>query len=380
MTSRRHFLASATAVALTGCAARHPLIAPVPSPPPIDPLDPNGAGSLKAHAAARGFLFGCAVDIALLGRDEGYARLVREQSAILVAENSMKFAQMRPGPDRFHFEAADALLAFAETNHMKLRGHNLCWHKDLPSWFAGYATAENARELLRNHIETVVSRYAGRMHSWDVVNEAVSLADKRPDGLRKSAWLDLIGEDYIELAFGTARQADPEALLTYNDYGIEGEDDNSGKKRAAVLMLLRRLKARNVPIDAMGIQSHIRAGSACGTGLRDFMAQCRALNLQIFISELDVNDQKLAPDIPTRDAAVAESYGKYLDLVLAEPSVRAVLTWGITDRKTWLNGQDARADHEQERCLPFGLLNGQNDAPKPAFFAMRNSFDGRKRI
>ncbi len=118
-------------------------------------------GSLKAHAAAAGFLYGCAVDIALVQRDASYSRLVREQAGILVGENTMKWAPLRPAPDQFYFDKADALVAFAEENRVKVRGHNLCWHRQLPAWFAGYATPANASDLLRTHIEKVARTLRG---------------------------------------------------------------------------------------------------------------------------------------------------------------------------------------------------------------------------
>jgi endo-1,4-beta-xylanase len=332
-----------------------------------------GPGSLKAHAAARGFLSGCAVNTKLLAEDEAYAALIRQQANIVVAENAMKWAPLRPAIDTFRFDEADALLAFAEKNKMKVRGHNLCWHRQLPAWFAAQATTANARQLLTSHIERVAGRYAGRMHSWDVVNEGVLVTDGRPDSLRNSPWLRLVGEDYIEVAFKTAREADPQALLTYNEYGIEGEDEASEKKRVAVLILLRRLTARRVPLDAVGIQSHITAGHTYGAGLAAFIAAARGLGLQVFLTEMDGNDREWPADDAVRDAAVAEACGAYLDLALRDPAVRAVLTWGITDRATWLNSEDARPDKLPERCLPFD----REDKPKEAFFAMRNAFDKR---
>lgn len=369
---RRDFLQLGAAAALTGCARPKVL---APAAPLLD--ETTGPGSLKAHAAAKGFLSGCAVDIALLQRDASYARLVREQASIIVGENTMKWAPLRPAPDAFSFEQADALVAFAEQNRMKVRGHNLCWHRQLPAWFAGYATPANASDLLRAHIEKVAGRYAGRMHSWDVVNEAVFLGDGRPDGLRESPWLQLAGESYIELAYRAAREADPQALLVYNDYGMEGEDEGSRRKRAAVLLLLRRLRTRNVPLDGVGIQAHLSAGGTYGAGMRDFIQQARELQLQVMITEMDVNDRSLPAQISQRDAEVASAYRSYLDLVLRDPAVRVVVTWGITDRKTWLNSEDSRADHLPERCLPFGVVGGLNDAPKPAFYAIRAAFDGR---
>jgi endo-1,4-beta-xylanase len=334
----------------------------------------GGEVSLKAAAGAHGRLFGCAVDIGQLRRDDSLRELVMEQANILVAENGMKWEPLRPAVDRFDFVASDALVDFAEQHGMKVRGHNLCWHRQLPSWFAGAATPANARDLLTKHIETVAGRYAGRMHSWDVVNEAILPGDKQPNGLRLSPWLTLAGPEYIELAFRTARKADPKALLAYNEYGIEAEDAKSEAKRAAVLTLLRGLQAKQVPLDALGIQSHIQYGQRYGKGLTDFMAAVRGMGLKIFITEMDVNDRELAEDAAVRDEAVAALYGSYLDVVLAEPAVTCVLTWGITDRHTWLNGEDARADHLPERCLPFGEVDGRPDVAKPAFFAMRKAF------
>jgi endo-1,4-beta-xylanase len=347
--------------------------APQPAPPAAPDDQVIGVGSLREHAAKRGFLYGCAVDTGLLARDAAYATLVREQANIVVAENAMKWSALRPTIDTYRFDEADALVAFAEANHMKVRGHNLCWHRQLPAWFASEATVGNARGLLTGHIQQVAERYAGRMHSWDVVNEAILVSDGRADGLRDSPWLRLIGPDYIELAFQTARQVDPQALLTYNEYGIEAEDEASDHKRAAVLILLRRLKARNVPLDAVGVQAHITAGKTYGPGLLSFMAAVRGLGLQIFLTEMDVNDRALPAENAMRDLAVARAYGDFLDTVLHEPFVRAILTWGITDRATWLNGENARPDKLPERCLPFD----REGVAKKAFFAMRTSFDRR---
>ena len=369
--TRREFtrMAGAAAFAATGCMKRQVTANPLTATPGY-----RGENSLKAHAAMHGFLYGCAVDTRALAGDEGYAQLVREQANIVVAENAMKWGSLRPTPETWNFTDADLLVKFAEEHRMKVRGHNLCWHRQLPKWFDGYATAGNARSLLTGHIETVAGRYAGRMHSWDVVNEAVLVSDGRADGLRSSQWLKLIGEDYIELAFCTARNADPQALLAYNDYGIEAEDEASARKRAAVLTLLRRLKARHVPIDAVGVQSHLEVGAGYGAGLRDFMAAAREMDLQVFVSEMDVNDGKLPAEVVARDRAVAATYADYLKLVLQEPAVRVVLTWGLTDRLTWLNSEDARADKLPERCLPFDN-EGQ---PTPCFFAIRNQFDQRR--
>jgi endo-1,4-beta-xylanase len=337
--------------------------------------DVVGAGSLGVHGTAHGLLYGCAVNVDALSKDSAYAALVREQCRIVVAENAMKWGALRPAAERFDFEQADALVAFAEANRMKIRGHNLAWHRDNPKWFDRVATTANARDLLVSHIETVAGRYAGRMHSWDVVNEAIDVGDGRADGLRNSSWLRLAGEEYIELAFKTAREADPQALLTYNDYGIEAETHTGEQKRAAVLELLRRMLARRAPVDAVGVQSHISAGGdgRYGAGLMRFIAEVRELGLQVFITEMDVNDRALATDVAVRDAAVAAAYRRYADLVLNDAAVKMVLTWGITDRYTWLNQEGGRTDGKPERPLLFDAAG----RAKAAFYALRDAFDGR---
>ena len=373
--SRRNFLRNtgglgiAAIPGLASCAHRQPAAAAANVAPSF-----LGADSLKAHAAARGFLYGSAVDMHALKTDEAYRHLIESQCNIVVAENAMKWGPLRPSIDTYNFTEADELVAFAEANHMKVRGHNLCWHRSLPPWFTQQATPENARRLLTEHVAHVAGRYAGRMQSWDVVNEAVDVKDGRSDGLRDSPWLKLVGADYIEVAFRAAREADPQALLTYNDYGIEGDDNGSQAKRIAVLTLLRRMRARHVPLDAVGIQSHITADKQYGPGLKEFMAAARDMGLQIFVTEMDVNDRALPADIAARDQAVAETYGSYLKMMLQEPAVRAVLTWGITDSLTWLNHEDSRKDGLPERCLPFSADN----LPTKAFFATREAFDSRR--
>lgn len=316
---------------------------------------PADLPTLREAAEQQNFLVGTAVAINPLRTDTAYRQLIQQQANIVVAENAMKFGPMRPGPDKFFFDDADTLFAFAESHGMKVRGHNFVWHRQLPAWFAGYATKQNAASLLTEHINTIGARYAGRVHSWDVVNEAIHLEDKLPGGLRNSPWYQLLGPEYLDLAFRTARKVDPKAMLCYNDYGIESEAPEQAAKREAVLALLRGLQQRSVPLDAVGIQSHIAAGGkhVYGPGLQQFISQVQAMGLKVLLTEMDVNDRDLPAALPARDEAVASSYSSYLNTALANPSVLALLTWGITDRYTWLNGEDSRADHQPERALPF---------------------------
>ncbi len=336
--------------------------------------DISGANSLRAHAEQHGLLVGCAVTPERLANDSRYAQLVATQANLLVAENAMKWKALRPAPDKFDFTAADAILTFADSHNQKLRGHNLCWHEALPDWFAATVTKDNARQILTKHIETVAGHFAGKLHSWDVVNEAIDPASPRADGLRVSPWLELAGEDYVDLAFQTARRADPKALLTYNDYGIELDTPKHVTKRAHVLALVQRLHKSSL-IDGVGVQSHLSAGDdISGTGLPDFVRKLRGMGLQVFVTELDVNTQKARGTADGGDAEVARIYLEYLTLMLAEPNVTAVLTWGITDRYTWLNSSKyARPDGQPQRPLPFDA----EYLPTLAFWAERAGLDSR---
>jgi endo-1,4-beta-xylanase len=380
--TRREFLAQAASVGVAaGLSAIPPMgcsqakAGPMMQPAAPTLNDVSGPRSLRASASAHGLLVGCAVNPDHLDGETDYARTVADQASILVPENAMKWAALRPNPTQYDFRKADDIVAFALSHEQKVRGHNLCWHESIPAWFAGTVTRDNAAQYLTQHIQTVAARYAGKLHSWDVVNEAVNLKDGRPDGLRNSPWLQLIGPSYLELAFRTAREADRTALLTYNDYGIELDTPEQIDNRGQVLVLVRRLKARSVPIDAVGIQSHLTAGDVPGPGLIRFIRELAAMDLQVFITELDVNDRKLPEEVSERDTGVARTYREYLTSVLAEPNVTALLTWGITDRYTWLNGSPhaSRADGKPERPLPFDY----DYNPKPAFFAERDAIATR---
>ena len=359
----------------------------------------TGANSLEAHAAARGLLYGAAVDPALLDVEgvakghstDAYTHAVAAQTGILVAENAMKWFALRPTADTFDFTQADRLMRFAKLTGKQVRGHNLCWHEGLPGWFRSTANKGNARELLTDHIRKVVGHFRGQIQSWDVVNEAIEEAvwygERRPDGLRMTPWLELIGPDYIELAFRTAAEADPQAKLTYNDYEIETDQPGETRKRAQVLALLLRLKARGVPIDAVGVQSHLRADNPkAGAGLQSFIREVGAMGLEVYITEMDVSCRGVEGGIAERDAVVSGVYRDYLDLVLAEPNVLLVLTWGLTDGESWLRDAwlmddwDKRSmwtkfnESRNQRPLPFD----DDFNPTPAFWTLRGALDGRK--
>lgn len=330
--------------------------------------------SLKYQAIASGLIYGAASSMKDLKNDQPFQTQFVRECQMLVSEWELKWDAVRPTPSTYNFAAGDWLVQFARSHGLLLRGHTLVWHW-LPQWFEQTVNRQNAERFLTEHITTVAKRYAGQVHSWDVVNEAIHLDDGRADGLRNTPWLQRLGPDYIEIAFRAAAKADPKALLVYNDYGLEYDNRDDEAKRSAVLKLLERLKSKNVPVHAFGMQSHLMGHEArLNPGkLRRFLSDVASLGLKILITELDVVDQNLPKDIVVRDRIVATAYERYLSVALDEPAVIAVITWGLSDRYTWLSRFYPRKDKLPVRSLP---LNDKLDR-KLAWSAIAQSFKGR---
>ncbi|HEY1721199.1 MAG TPA: endo-1,4-beta-xylanase [Magnetospirillaceae bacterium] len=332
---------------------------------------------MRDLATARGLLFGSAVATTYLDKDPAFAAVFVRECGVLVPEWEAKWAMVQPEPGLFDFSAANRLVAFAQKHEMVFRGHNLVWHLYNPEWLRGALKAEDARRVLESYIRRIVGQYRGAAQSWDVVNEAIEVKDGRADGLRQSIWLEAIGSDYIDLAFRIARAADPRAKLVYNDYGLDQSDVESLRKRSAVLDLLRGMRARGTPIDALGLQAHLWAGKPFdGQSLRRFISDVAALGLEVYVTELDVVDVNL-PDDGTRDAIVAQVTSDYLAAVLAEPVVKGVFTWGLSDKYSWLNTRSApwakRGDGKPERGLPLDA----DLRRKPMWGAIADAFTAR---
>ena len=329
--------------------------------------------SLKQLAASKQLIYGGATDHRILLNDPDFASSWTTECGILAPENDLKWKTLRPHPDEFDFTAGDWLLSFAQTHNLLMRGHTLVWHSALPDWFEETVNRQNAERFFINHIDVVSRHYAGKIHSWDVVNEAIDPSDDRSDQLRTTPWLNLLGTEYIDLAFRVAFEADPHALLTYNDYGIEYDTLQHDCKRAAVLKLLEKLKAQGTPIHAFGMQSHLFASETRfnPNKLRQFLTDVASLGLKILVTELDVADRYLPADIAVRDYMVAAAYEDYLNVVLDEPAVIAVVTWGLSDRYTWLAESQLRQDRLPVRPLPLDDKMNR----KLAWHAIARSFD-----
>lgn len=345
--------------------------------------------------------------------------LVKEHFNHVVAENEMKWQSLhpRPGSDGYDFTAADALVKFSDENGMHLAGHTLVWHSQTPNWVfegthppsdekaavAGYealtiatprtppagtnpprrpggfggfqpfnlsgprASREELLERMREHIHAVVGRYKGKVKVWDVVNEALS--DNGPAVLRHSPWSAIIGPDFIAKAFEYAHEADPDAILRYNDYGLENPE-----KRRKLVVLIQALQAQKVPVMAIGTQAHCNVGTTF-EAMDQSLTEMASLGLPIHVTELDVNtsargQQGTGADIAANAAAtqggqvsdadkkLADAYeGLFKAFMKHEKSIEIVTFWGVNDAVSW---------RSQGKPL---LFDGTN-TPKPAFDAV----------
>ena len=375
-TMRLFYSPSASLLGLTLTFLATPLWADTVSP----------TAPLRDHAAAHGAFYGCAVPYG--ANDTPFYEAVALECGMLTPENATKMDTTRPTATTWNWSQADDLYNKAVAAHMPYRFHNFVWHNALPGWVNSTVNAGNARQFMANHIYQSMQHFKGKnVHSWDVVNEAVETNDGgRTDGLRNSIWMKLIGEDYLDFAFRTAAQYNtvPGSLLVYNDYGIEENNSWAEARRQTTLRMLKGLVARGVPIDALGVQAHLYAPSAANefAPFRIFLGEVTKLGLKVIISELDVSEHNLAPrDVPTRDAAIANTYRAFLDVALSNPNVIGVQTWGLEDKYSWMQVPaftwGYRADGLQSRSLVLGDLAGQRLQRKPSWFAIRDAFTNR---
>ena len=332
--------------------------------------------TLKSAAAAAGVVFGAnARDIALIQQYPDLAALMAQQCALVESGHDFQWSNLRPNPTSFDFSRTDAWMAWARRRGLRVAECHLVWHGGQPRWLKKYLTPQNARDMMTQHISTVVGRYAGKMYSWVVVNEAIHPADGRSDGLRSDDWLQNAGSDYIDLAFHTAAQADPNAILVYNDDGMEYDTPTGLRKRELVLNLLRGMKSRGVPVHALGMQGHL-GGFAQGfsaPGYAGFLREVSSLGLKLFITELDLADVRLGSDDATRDSLSAKGYDGFLSTALQNTNLTTVITWSLADKYNWRNAWTpggSSASGQSFRGLPFGA----NLEPTPVFDAMVSAF------
>ena len=355
---------------------------------------PSEAESLRQIAASKGINYGGFPQRAYseFVRDTKFKNTFLREYGLIVGG----FFGVTVGPfgkNIYDFQQTDPFLKFAVEHNLIFRGHPIIWNEFNSPWLvekfkASDTTTAEIDRIFVEHITTLTRRHAGKVHSWDVVNEAINVDDGRADNLKdptKSGvrgekyptWLNYLGPDYIERAFRIAHEADPQAVLTYNDNGLVYSNafgsSWEGKRRQAILKLLERLKKKGTPIHALGIQSHLeghRNREFDANKFRNFLKDVASMGLKIIISELDVIDSELPKNIIARDRLVAESYYQYLSVVLDEPAVTTVVNWGLSDRYTWISGFSPRKDRLEVRPLLFD----KQYLRKPAWKAVARAF------
>lgn len=330
------------------------------------------------------FYIGAALNRAqILGTDSVSSPLVTSQFNTITGENCMKWDSIHPQPDKYDFALADSFVALGERNKMFIIGHCMVWHAQVPQWVfedsAGNALSRDSLlQRMRNHILTVMGRYKGRVHGWDVVNEALN-----EDGtLRQSKWLQIIGEDYIQKAFEYAKEADPSAELYYNDYNIE-----QPAKRQGAIKLLKDLQAKGVKIDGVGIQGHYHLDTPSLEDIDKSIDEYSKLGLKVMFTEFDINVLPRPENLSGADVSqkfemtkesnpypdslpdsvqqvLAKRYADMFEIFLKYKSVSRVTFWSITDKESWLNNWPINGRTN------YPVLFDRDGKPKQAFYSV----------
>jgi endo-1,4-beta-xylanase len=327
------------------------------------------------------------------GKDAAALALIEEQFNSITPENFLKWEFVHPQPDRYNFEPADQFVALGEKNKMFIVGHTLVWHNQTPKWVFEDGTGNPAdRETLlkrmRDHIDAVAGRYKGRINGWDVVNEAID-----DDGaLRKTKWMEIIGNDYLQKAFECAREADPNAELYYNDFNMWKKGKVDG-----VIRLVRDLQSKGIRVDGIGMQGHWGLDYPPLDEAEAAIQAFSSLGVKVMITELDVNvlpnpGQWRGADIslnfelqkqlnPYADAlpdsmqqVLARRYGEFFTLFHKHrDKISRVTFWGVHDGQSWLNNWPVRGRTN------YPLLFDRHCQPKPAFEAVIQTVQTKKR-
>lgn len=332
--------------------------------------DFDSTKGLKDYYAAY-FPIGVAVSPRALKTDE--ADLILQHFNSLTPENAMKMGPIHPKENEYYWKDADSIIAFAQRHKLKVRGHTLLWHNQTPDWlFVDMGQRVNKEVLLKrlkDHITTVATRYKGKIYAWDVVNEAIS--DMRDEYLRNSLYQQIIGEEYIAKAFQWAHEADPDALLFYNDY-----NEISPVKREKIYRLVKSLKEAGVPIHGVGLQGHWAVNEPSRGQLDSTIKRFADLGLKVQITELDISVYPKEHDARERrleDANTAltkereqqqlEVYKMSFDLFRKYRHVISGVTfWNISDRHSWLDNFPVKGRKD------YPLLFDSNLRPKRAYW------------
>jgi len=367
-----------SAVALLGGQVAGPAVA-ADSTPAAHSSHANHypADSLRALAARVGLRIGTAVNPDLLGTNAKYTQITAKQYSSLTPENAMKWESVEPTRGTYTWAQADKVVAFAEAHKQLVRGHTLVWHSQLPKWLSpdgstSTFSSDELKAILKKHIQDEAGRYRGRIWQWDVVNEAFN-DDGTP---RQTVWYKAWGNslDYIADAFRWAHQADPHALLFYNDYNIE----STAAKSNAVYAFIKQLKAQGVPIDGVGFQNHLDTQYGF-PDLQNNLQRFADLGLKVAITEADVRTftqsaARTDPDYqvkvntpisPLAQYAQEDFWSRSLQACLAVRQCISFTAWGFGDAYSWVQGVFTNPQ------TGAALLYDVNLNPKPQYFVLQ---------
>ena len=315
--------------------------------------------TLRELAANDGMYIGAAISTRGFLSNSDYRALAEQELNAITPENMFKFGELSSAPGKYSWSSADKLVDWAEENDMRIHGHTLVWHNQQPGYISeDVYSPQQLEDILHEHITTLVSRYAGRVQEWDVVNEAI---DDNAQ-MRDTIWYRAIGEDYIAKAFQWAHEADPDALLYYNDYNII----TSPRKADAIYEMVKGLVDAGVPINGVGFQAHLRhqeQNRASTARVRALMDRFGELGLRVNITEMDVRLQDNGGrDLSDMLDLQAEIYANVVQACLDAPNCDTVTAWGLGDTYSWIPGFTGNPD--------WPLLFDENLQPKPAYYAV----------
>jgi endo-1,4-beta-xylanase len=348
--------------------------------------------SLDALAKAKGFTgFGSAIGggapyVASTFNDDGVRAIHRRECGIMVCENEMKWAVVRPDPKEYTFYQADRIVDWARDNNMLVRGHTLLFNQTqyFPKWLVNYdfgtRPATEAERLLRDHITNVCSHFGTRVFTYDVVNEAVN---EFTGELWDTVFTKYLGPEAIDICFDAAHKAAPHAKLVYNDFASWGP--GHAKYREGILRLLSRLKANKVPVDVYGVQSHIGQNfspDSLGSNTfnaadqavwKQFLDEASGMGLRLAITEFDVGERGTPSDIVERDRQIADLAHRYLDFMFGYRNLDYMMAWGMVDHYSWLQVKDYGGRRPDGMPMRPSLFD-DNYQPKPLRQAIAAAF------
>jgi endo-1,4-beta-xylanase len=335
---------------------------------------PQGLGAI---AAKNGFVFGAAAG-PVIDKDAAYRELYTTQTGIITTDIAMKMGTIAPQPGPKRFESADRLLQFCASNRIAMRGHCLIWNEWVPQWIKSMSVTER-RAFFDSYIEEVAERYAGKLHSWDVVNEPFWPGHKAPGGYRLGPWYDAFGTGYVRRAFERVASVDKKTRLVLNEAQTERDDDVGLAVRSGLLRLVDELRDAGVPLHAVGLQGHLQPRYPHDPArFAEFLHELAGRGVDIYITEFDVRDDTFPDDVPTRDAMIADAAGKFLANALRVPAVKVVIAWELADNYSFYTDAAKKKDplaQRQPRPLPFDSSMQR----KPLWFAMARAFENARK-